>query len=57
MMLIWIISGWALVSAIFLMIFIVNSIFNVWEPVAEEYQKLTGHSLNSGFMNLLLLFS
>ena len=28
---------------IFLMIFIVNSIFSVWGPVATEYQELTGH--------------
>jgi len=28
---------------IFLMIFIVNVTFNAWEPMAEEYQKLTGH--------------
>jgi uncharacterized protein with PQ loop repeat len=34
---------------IFLMIFIVNSIFNVWEPVAEEYQKLAGHSAKYKF--------
>ena len=34
---------------IFLMIFIVNSIFSVWSPVAEEYQKLTGHSIRYGF--------
>ena len=28
---------------IFLMIFIVNSVFRVWEPVATEYRELTGH--------------
>jgi uncharacterized protein with PQ loop repeat len=28
---------------IFLMIFIVNSIFNVWAPVAAEYGELSGH--------------
>jgi hypothetical protein len=26
-----------------LMIFITNAVFNVWEPVAEEYSKLAGH--------------
>lgn len=30
--------------SIFLMIFITNSVFNVWEPVAEEYNKLSGHT-------------
>jgi uncharacterized protein with PQ loop repeat len=34
---------------IFLMILVVNSIFNVWGPVAEEYQKLTGHSAKYKF--------
>jgi uncharacterized protein with PQ loop repeat len=34
---------------IFLMIFIVNAIFNVWEPMAEEYQELTGHSVRYRF--------
>ena len=34
---------------IFLMIFIVNSIFSVWSPVAEEYQKLTCHSMKYVF--------
>ena len=29
---------------IFLMIFIINSIFNAWEPVAAEYKELTGHA-------------
>ena len=33
--------------SIFLMIFITNSIFRVWEPVAIEYSQLAGHS--SGF--------
>jgi uncharacterized protein with PQ loop repeat len=28
---------------IFLMIFIINSLFSVWEPVAKEYSGLTGH--------------
>jgi len=28
---------------IFLMIFIVNVIFSAWDPVAAEYEKLTGH--------------
>jgi len=28
---------------IFLLIFIVNSIFNSWEPVAVAYRQLTGH--------------
>jgi hypothetical protein len=28
---------------IFLLIFIVNSVFHVWEPVAIEYRQLTGH--------------
>ncbi|HEX7904032.1 MAG TPA: hypothetical protein VF487_09155 [Chitinophagaceae bacterium] len=28
---------------IFLLIFIVNSIFSSWEPVAAEYRQLTGH--------------
>jgi uncharacterized protein with PQ loop repeat len=28
---------------IFLMIFVINSIFSVWEPVAKEYRELTGH--------------
>ena len=27
---------------IFLMIFIINVLFNVWEPLAEEYKKLAG---------------
>ena len=30
--------------SIFLMIFITNVVFNVWEPVAIEYSKLSGHS-------------
>ena len=34
---------------IFLMIFIENAIFNVWEPMAEEYQNLTGHSVRYRF--------
>jgi uncharacterized protein with PQ loop repeat len=34
---------------IFLMIFIVNSIFNVWEPIAEEYRKLTGNPVRYRF--------
>ena len=29
---------------IFLMIFIINSVFSVWEPVAKEYHELTGHA-------------
>jgi uncharacterized protein with PQ loop repeat len=29
--------------SIFLMIFITNAVFNVWEPVATEYNKLSGH--------------
>ena len=29
---------------IFLMIFIINSVFSVWGPVAAEYQELTGHA-------------
>lgn len=29
--------------SIFLMIFITNALFNVWEPVAIEYNKLAGH--------------
>ncbi|HEY6505283.1 MAG TPA: hypothetical protein VIZ28_15015 [Chitinophagaceae bacterium] len=28
---------------IFLMIFIINSVFSVWGPVAEEYKNLSGH--------------
>lgn len=28
---------------IFLLIFIVNSVFHVWEPVAKEYRTLSGH--------------
>lgn len=28
---------------IFLMIFIVNVVFNAWEPFATDYEKLTGH--------------
>ena len=28
---------------IFLLIFIINSVFHVWEPVAIEYRQLTGH--------------
>lgn len=35
--------------SIFLMIFIVNSIFSAWQPVAEEYQKLTDHSVKYRF--------
>jgi uncharacterized protein with PQ loop repeat len=34
---------------IFLMIFIVNVIFNVWEPMADEYQKLTGYPVRYRF--------
>ena len=33
--------------SIFLMIFITNGIFNVWEPVAVEQNKLTGNSIAS----------
>lgn len=29
---------------IFLLIFIVNSVFNVWEPVAKEYRELAGQA-------------
>ncbi len=29
--------------SVFLMIFIVNSVFSVWEPVAKEYHELAGH--------------
>jgi len=28
---------------IFLLIFIVNVIYNAWQPMADEYQKLAGH--------------
>lgn len=28
---------------IFLLIFIINAVFRVWEPVATEYRELTGH--------------
>ncbi len=28
---------------IFLLIFIINNVFGVWQPVAEEYRQLTGH--------------
>ena len=28
---------------IFLMIFVVNVVFNAWQPMAEEYGKLAGH--------------
>src|SRR5262245_15537950 len=34
---------------IFLMIFIVNVIFNVWEPLASEYQQATGRSVSYRF--------
>ena len=30
--------------SIFLMIFITNALFNVWEPMAIEYNQLAGHS-------------
>jgi hypothetical protein len=30
--------------SIFLLIFITNAVFSVWEPVAIEYSKLSGHS-------------
>lgn len=30
--------------SIFLMIFITNALFNVWQPVAIEYKQLSGHS-------------
>jgi hypothetical protein len=33
--------------SIFLLIFITNAIFNVWEPVVPEYNKLSGHSIVS----------
>ena len=33
--------------SIFLMIFITNSIFRVWEPVAIEYTQLAGHRLST----------
>jgi uncharacterized protein with PQ loop repeat len=29
---------------IFLMIFIINAVFSVWEPVAKEYRELAGHT-------------
>lgn len=29
---------------IFLMIFFINAVFSVWEPVAKEYRELTGHA-------------
>ena len=29
---------------IFLMIFIINVVFNAWEPLANDYQKLTGQN-------------
>ncbi|MBL0132292.1 MAG: hypothetical protein IPP43_15295 [Chitinophagaceae bacterium] len=29
--------------SIFLLIFITNAVFSVWEPVAIEYKQLTGH--------------
>ncbi|MEO6612555.1 MAG: hypothetical protein ABIT05_14125 [Chitinophagaceae bacterium] len=38
--------GWLWLAfgiSIFLMIFIVNAMFRGWEPVAAEYNKLTGH--------------
>lgn len=34
--------------SIFLMIFIVNAVFNVWEPVVHNYSKVSGDSM-SGF--------
>lgn len=33
---------WAFGICIFLMIFIVNVIFNAWEPLADDFHKLTG---------------
>lgn len=33
--------------SIFLMIFITNAVFNVWEPVAAEYGKLSGKPVSS----------
>lgn len=30
--------------SIFLLIFIINNVFNAWEPVAKEYNMLAGHS-------------
>ncbi|MES1221815.1 MAG: hypothetical protein ABUT20_40330 [Bacteroidota bacterium] len=39
----------AFAICIFLMIFIVNAIFNIWEPMAEEYRKLTGDSVRYRF--------
>lgn len=45
---------------IFLMIYVTGSMYNEWKPVAEEYNKLTGHSssfrfyeFNSSFFLLL----
>ncbi|HLG38650.1 MAG TPA: hypothetical protein VI461_03240, partial [Chitinophagaceae bacterium] len=34
---------------IFLMILIVNNVFDVWEPMAEEYRKLGGQSVKYRF--------
>lgn len=38
---------------IFLMIFIINSIFSVWGPVAEEYRELTGHNSSFSFREFI----
>lgn len=38
---------------IFLMIFIINSVFNVWGPVATEYRQLTGHSSSFRFQEFI----
>ena len=38
---------------IFLMIFIINSIFSVWGPVAEEYRELTGHTSPFSFREFI----
>ena len=38
---------------IFLLIFIVNSVFNVWEPVAREYRELAGHASNFRFSEFI----
>ena len=41
---------------IFLMIFIVNSVFSVWEPVAAEYSTLAGHTSSFHFREFIAPF-
>lgn len=42
--------------SIFLMIFITNAVFNVWEPVAAEYEKLKGSRPAFAFQEFITPF-